>query len=183
MSTAYHPQTDGQMEVINCCLETYLRCFIADQPKGWTCWIPWAEYWFNTSFHESTQTTHFEVVYDRKPPPIFRCILGEVRVEAVQRELLDPDEVLKQLKLHLQRAQELFRSRRMGISKAASSQAAICNVSHLSEASCALLRTVRNPGTYWGCSVSFKTPFRSSHPPCFPRVSAQKGSGKLPGES
>lgn len=103
MSSAYHPESDGQTEVV---LETYLRCFIADQPKTWVHWVPWAEYWFNTTYHASTGKTPFEVVYGRTPPTITRWIQGEVRVEAVQKELLDRDEAIKQLKVHLLRAQD-----------------------------------------------------------------------------
>lgn len=79
LSTAYHLQTDGQMEVVNQCPETLLRCFIADQPKTWVVWIPWAEFWYNITFHASTGTTPFEVVYGRPPPNIVHYLLVKLR--------------------------------------------------------------------------------------------------------
>ncbi|MCH86958.1 hypothetical protein A2U01_0007822, partial [Trifolium medium] len=106
MSSAYHPETDGQTEVLNRCLETYLRCFASDQPKTWSHWISWAEFSYNTTFHISIGKTPFEVVYGRHPPNLLRFLSNETKVAAVAVELSERDEALNQLKVHLLRAQE-----------------------------------------------------------------------------
>jgi hypothetical protein len=62
MSSNYHPQTDGQSEVVNKCLENYLRCFTQDRPKQWLMWSPWAEFWYNTTWHSSIKMTPYEAV-------------------------------------------------------------------------------------------------------------------------
>ena len=43
LSSSYHQQINGQTEVLNRCVETYLRCMTGDQPKKWACWLPLAE--------------------------------------------------------------------------------------------------------------------------------------------
>jgi transposase InsO family protein len=63
LSTAYHPQTDGQTEVVNKCLETYLSFFSLENQNQWPQWLPLAEWWYNTSYHIATRMTPFEVVY------------------------------------------------------------------------------------------------------------------------
>lgn len=65
MSTAYHPHSDSQSEYLNKCLEMYLRCFTYDSPKDWARLLPWAEYWYNTSYHHSCGMTPFKIVYVR----------------------------------------------------------------------------------------------------------------------
>ena len=68
MSSSYHPQTNGQTEVVNRTLEQYLRCFAGLQQKKWVEWVPWAEFSYNTSTHSSTKFSPFEAVYGVPPP-------------------------------------------------------------------------------------------------------------------
>ena len=66
-STVYHPQTDGQTERLNQCLETYLRCFVNAYPTKWKKWLSLAEFWYNSNFHSALGKTPFEVLYGYAP--------------------------------------------------------------------------------------------------------------------
>lgn len=70
MSTTYHPKIDGQTEVLNRTLETYLRCFSSQQPKSLSYVLPWTEYCYNTSFQGAAKCIPFEVVYRRALPSL-----------------------------------------------------------------------------------------------------------------
>lgn len=102
LSTAYHPQTDGQYEVLNRCLESYLRCMCHEMPQSWSKWLPLAEYWYNTTYHTSIQTTPFEVLYGQPPPLHLPYVPGD-------RTMIAREQAIETLKHHLQRSQNRMR--------------------------------------------------------------------------
>jgi hypothetical protein len=59
LSTAYHPQTDGQTERKNETLEQYLRAYVNYQQDDWVTWLPLSEFAYNHSVHASTGVTPF----------------------------------------------------------------------------------------------------------------------------
>lgn len=67
MSTSYHPQTDGQIERVNQCLETFFQCFVHSWPSKWMDWLSSAEYWYNTAAHSAIGCSPFEALYGYAP--------------------------------------------------------------------------------------------------------------------
>jgi len=67
MSSSYHPQTDGQTEHLNQCLETFLRCLVSSCPRKWKDYLPLTEFWYNTTMHSALGRSPFEVLYGHPP--------------------------------------------------------------------------------------------------------------------
>src|ERR1700674_2328212 len=67
LSTAYHPQTDGQTEIINKEVEQYLRRFTNFEQDDWADWLPIAEFAHNDHVSSSMQSSPFYLNYGQHP--------------------------------------------------------------------------------------------------------------------
>lgn len=87
MLTAYHPQTDGQMKIVNKDIEHYLRGMVHNNPRKWVEGLLWVESWYNTTFHSSLGTSLFNAVYGREPPKLIAYQLRTPPITAKDMEL------------------------------------------------------------------------------------------------
>lgn len=67
LSTAYHPQTDGQTERTNATLEQYLRMYVSYKQDDWVHFLPFAEFAVNNASASSTKESPFFVNTGRHP--------------------------------------------------------------------------------------------------------------------
>ncbi|GJX71841.1 putative reverse transcriptase domain-containing protein [Tanacetum coccineum] len=110
MSTAYHPQTDGQSERTIQTLEDMLRAYAIDFGKGWVNHLPLVEFSYNNSYHASIKAAPFEALYGRKcRSPVCWAEVGEVQLtgpEIVQ----ETTEKIVQIKQRMQAARDRQKS-------------------------------------------------------------------------
>jgi len=66
LSTAFHPQTDGQTERMNQELEQYLQFFIEHRQKDWPEWMAEAEFAINNKVYTATKVSPFMANYGRE---------------------------------------------------------------------------------------------------------------------
>lgn len=94
LSTAYHPQSDGQTERLNRCLEHYLCAMTSARPKQWSKWLPLAEWWYNVSYNTAIRMSPYEALYGVTPrqfcvPAEHRTNIATVEDFQVKREAMN----------------------------------------------------------------------------------------------
>lgn len=76
-----------------------------DRPKEWAKWLTLAEWWYNTSFHLSTKTTPFKVIYGIPPLNYTTYTPGESNVTTLEESVIARDAMIRLLKENLNQAQ------------------------------------------------------------------------------
>ena len=105
LSSAYHPQTDGQTERVNQVLEQYLRCSINYHQDNWVDLLPIAEFAYNNTFQESIRQTPFFANY-ASHPRFDSLNLSLAKNPAAQDLATRLSEIHKEMKARLVEAQE-----------------------------------------------------------------------------
>ena len=94
-SMAFHPQTDGQTEVVNRSLGNLLRCLMGEANQNWDSIFPTAQLAYNSSVNRSISASPFEDMHGytpRKPLdllPMFPHVRISESAEAFARHILD----------------------------------------------------------------------------------------------
>ncbi|GJR13405.1 putative nucleotidyltransferase, ribonuclease H [Tanacetum coccineum] len=110
MSTAYHPQTDGQSEHTIQTLEDMLKACVLDFRGSWDVHLPLVEFSYNNSYHSSVRCALFEALYGRK------CCSLIMWAEVGEGQLIGPElvqettEKISQIKDRLKAARDRQKS-------------------------------------------------------------------------
>ena len=102
LSTAYHPQTDGQTERINRDLQQYLRIFTSEKQNEWASWLPLAKFSYNAKKQLSAEKSLFEVTRSYQPKIGFEQ--RATKAPAAEELTKQMEETLEQTKENIEKA-------------------------------------------------------------------------------
>ncbi|GJX80656.1 putative reverse transcriptase domain-containing protein [Tanacetum coccineum] len=110
MSTAYHPETDGQSERTIQTLEDMLRACVIDFGNGWERHLPLIEFSYNNSYHASIKAAPFEALYGRKcRSPVCWAEVGDAQLTGPEL-IHETTEKIVQIKQRIQAARDRQKS-------------------------------------------------------------------------
>ena len=105
LSTAFHPQTDGQTERMNSVLEDILRHYVSPDQKNWDSFLSLAEFSMNNCYKSSTGCTPFQLVYGKNPRTP-----ASAHMEKIQEHNPSAHATLSKVHESLERAKECMRA-------------------------------------------------------------------------
>ena len=95
MSTADHPEMDGQTERVNQVLEDMLRAYVSKKQTNWEDYLPILEFAYNSAKHVSTGFSPFMLMYGFQPRSPVTVGLANEKIQQVKDFLEDHQEMLR----------------------------------------------------------------------------------------
>ena len=102
-STAFHPQTDGQSEIVIQVLEDLLRGCVLDFPGSWDRYVPLMEFAYNNNYQSSIGMAPYEALYGR------RCRTPTCWIEMNEHKIIGP-ELVKDMEEKVQIIQQRLKA-------------------------------------------------------------------------
>ena len=109
LSSAFHPQTDGQSERVNQVLEQYLCCVIDYNQDNWNDLLPTAEFAYNNTVHSSTKTSPFYANYGFHPRFEFKHSASS-KVPAAEDHVAKMQDIITSLITDIKHAQDSYKA-------------------------------------------------------------------------
>ena len=82
LSSAHHPQHDGQTEILNRHLTTMLRAYVSEDLKDWSAWLHILEFAYNNAIHSSTGASPNFLAYGFQPKTPLDFLLPKETAES-----------------------------------------------------------------------------------------------------
>lgn len=106
LSTAYHPETDGQTERTNRTIEDMLRMYVGKKQQSWDKWLYLCEFAYNQRLHSSIGCSPFLALYGQDCKTPMTISTPNSKFESVNQMVREMNEVIESVKLSMKSAKD-----------------------------------------------------------------------------